>query len=101
MLADAAPDARALRALLRVHEHDRVPRKFFPLASRSGAARPLLHHADLHGPFDARAVLDRYARGSSEPAVEDDGLHDASDDDGHVPWLSIGPESVLRRAKRC
>ena len=60
--ADAAADAGAVRAVLRVSEHDRIPRRSVPLAARHLAARSVLHHAGRDGRVDVPAVVDRHAR---------------------------------------
>src|ERR1035437_2660370 len=59
--ADADPDARVLRAVLRVPEHDRVPRRAVPLAARHLAARSVLHPADRDGRVSAPVFVDGHA----------------------------------------
>jgi hypothetical protein len=99
LFADAAPHAGAVRALFRVSEHDRVSRRAVSLAPRHLAPRPVLHHSGSHGRVDVLAVVDRHASDATEPADEDDELHDAGDVHGHVSQFCVGLESLLRRAE--
>ena len=60
------PDAGAVRALLRVPEHDRAAGGVVPLAARSVAPRSALHHPGHHGLVDVRAEQDRTGRDGAE-----------------------------------
>src|SRR5205807_2154701 len=96
---DAAADARAARALLRIRQHNRVSRRAIPLASGSLAGRSLSHHSRADGAVDVRALEAWADRRTAQSAGQDDvvlhaGLHDRA-----VPEFCRGAESVLRLAK--
>src|ERR1051325_4963023 len=97
--ADAAAVAGAARAILRVREHDRVPRRAVPLASRPLARRSVQDHPDRPRPLDVRAFKGRPDRRAAESPGEDHSFLHADLHDGAVPELRVGIEPVLRRAE--
>src|SRR3989442_1293926 len=75
--ADAPAYAGAVRAVLRVREHDRIPGRAVLMAPRPIAPRPLLHHPRADGPVDVPALQGRPAPRAAQPPGTDDWVHDA------------------------
>src|SRR5439155_18667738 len=92
LLADAAADAGAVRALLRVPEQHRAPGRLVPLAAGSLASRSALHYSTGDGDLNVRPEQGGPARDAAEPADEDDALRDAGDDDVSLPQLRVGAQ---------
>ncbi|MDH5233981.1 MAG: membrane protein insertase YidC [Gemmatimonadota bacterium] len=97
--ADAPADADPLRALLRVPEHDRVPRGVVHVACRHLAQGPVLHPATGHGLLDVRSLVGGDAERAAQSADEDDGLPDAGGDDGGAAQLRVRAQPLLRGAE--
>src|SRR5262245_9659086 len=100
MSADAPPVAGPDRALLRLPEHDRVPRRIVPVAAGPLRSRSDLHPAALPRRVDVPDPMDRDALDAAESADADDDVDDAGDDGLHLLPLPGGRESVLRGHQR-
>src|SRR5690606_19409256 len=74
MSADAGPVPGADHSVLRLPEHDRVPRRRVPLAAGSVAARPALYPPADPGRVHVCATVGQRSpeRNGAEPADEDD-----------------------------
>src|SRR4029077_18879261 len=79
----------------RLPVHDRAAGRLIYLAPGLVALRPLLRPAGALGALDVRAVEGGTEGPAAQPPDRDHAVHDAGDDDVHLPAALVRAESLL------